>query len=317
MQPAIEIEMAIYAAISAVSTILLLPPISGKLGERGFTGEDKHRPGTMLPTAGGIAIYVGLLPFFVIAGLSSTLKPQFMLMIFLVATLGFLLGLLDDFLVLDKKTLVAFSILIGAPVMTYRIGDTKITALGIDLGPYFWIVAMLAVAYMSNAVNIYAGFNGMEAGCAAITSAALAVSAYIYGSYEAAAAMAALSGALLGFLRYNFYPARIFVGNGGTYLAGALIAAAAIAGTIKGAALIATIPYTVNFLIRLVYRLRWTVGETVGEGLVVARKPEALWALLMLNRPKGERRLVLETYAIQAVFAVAAMAYSISISVAA
>ena len=309
MQPAIEV--AIYVAISAASTISLPPLLAGRLSERGLTGEDKHRPGKILPTAGGIAIYIGLLPFFVIAGLSPTLKPQFMLMIFLVATLGFLLGLLDDVLILDKRTLVALSILIGAPVMTYRIGDTRITALGADLGPYFWIVAMLAVAYMSNAVNIYAGFNGMEAGCAAITSAGLAVSALIYGSYEAAAALAALSGALLGFLRYNFYPARIFIGNSGTYLAGALIAAAAVAGTIKAAALIATIPYTVNFLIRLMYRLRWTVGETLGEGLVVARRPEALWALLILDRPKGERRLVLEAYAIQAVFAVAAISYAI------
>ena len=123
-------------------------------------------------------------------------------------------------------------------------------------------------------------------------------------------ALLALGAGLLAFLRWNWFPARIFIGGSGTFLIGAVLASSIISGSIKIVGVIALLPYIANFLLRASDRFRWTVGETLQNGLVNSGKRNALWALFMHNSPTTEKKVVLRCLAIQVLFGSAAVTFA-------
>jgi len=95
------------------------------------------------------------------------------------------------------------------------------------------------VVGITNAVNLIDGIDGLAAGVSMFATIAIfVVSVVFYRSFTSAIAVT-LAGALLGFLRYNFYPARIFMGDSGSMMVGFLIAAIGIRGSYKGATMVA------------------------------------------------------------------------------
>lgn len=299
---------------SFVSVLLSAPYIGRKLGERMITSPDLHKmPPREIPSTGGLSLVLGFSVALALAG-TLTLDPKPILVVFIVGILAALLGLVDDLLNLSKKTLFLASLAVGVPFVTYQVGSTIVTLAPFgprDFGTLFWPLALLGVAFLSNAVNIYAGFNGLEAGLGFITSLSLAVCAAMYGSTESAVLLFVLGAGLLAFLPYNTYPARVFIGNTGTYLVGACIASSIIVGDIKAAGLIACTPYILNSILRAYDRLRWSVGETTPDGRVVSHKMNALWGVFMYGRPTSERSVVLKCWLIQVTFGVLAILYSL------
>jgi UDP-GlcNAc:undecaprenyl-phosphate/decaprenyl-phosphate GlcNAc-1-phosphate transferase len=90
-----------------------------------------------------------------------------------------------------------------------------------------------------NVINLLDGMDGLAAGICAIAGATFAVLALSLDRPEAAVLSAIVAGACLGFLRHNFYPARIFMGDSGSHLLGFILAAVAIEGALKTAATVA------------------------------------------------------------------------------
>lgn len=304
--------LAISFLVSFLTTLAFLPWLIRKAVERGFWGIDLHKlDRRKVASIGGVTFYAGVLASCTLTGLYG-LDDRTMLGMLLASSLGALIGLLDDMFGLSKSSLTILTFLIGMPIVTYRLGSTMVylTPVGpADLGVLFWILVPFIFAYYTNSVNIYAGFNGLEAGLGLITSLSLGVAAFIYGSYETAALLFSLAGGLAAFLRYNWYPARVFPGNVGTYFIGAVYASAIIAGIIKMAGIIATIPYFVNFILRLLDRFKWSVGETTEDGLVYAGEAKALWALFM-KRPTHEKRVVMGCLGLQTLFGLATIVFS-------
>ena len=297
---------------SFIVTYLFTPILIKKLHSKGFVDLDLHR-NIMTANAGGISLLIGFSTGVTLAGLLN-INSKALLMVFLIGVLASVIGLLDDILTLSRKTLVLASLFIGFPFLTYRIGYTVITLTPfgpIDLGILFWPLAVLGVSFLSNSVNIYAGFNGLEAGLGLITSLSLAISAYFYDSIESMLTLLILSASLLAFLKYNFYPAKIFPGNSGTYLIGAIIASSIIVGTIKMAGIIACTPYIINFILRLYDHMRWTVGENTEDGMIYCDKFHALWCIFMYKRPRSEKGIVIGCWIMQAVFGLLAIIYAI------
>jgi UDP-N-acetylmuramyl pentapeptide phosphotransferase/UDP-N-acetylglucosamine-1-phosphate transferase len=106
----------------------------------------------------------------------------------------------------------------------------------VDLGPFAWPVTVLWLVWMANAFNFMDGLDGLAAGCGVLFFAGFV--ALAAGSVLPLAAVAAcIAGALLGFLRFNWPPAQIFMGDGGSLFAGATLGglAVAMAGTGNGA----------------------------------------------------------------------------------
>ncbi|MEM3714301.1 MAG: hypothetical protein QXF82_05060 [Nitrososphaeria archaeon] len=290
------------------------PYISRKLEEKNIVGIDLHKNNDKrIPTSGGITLLLGFTSALTLAG-TLELDTKALMLIYITATLACLLGLLDDLLTLSKKTLVTFSILIGTPFLTYHKGSTFVTLTPFgpqDLGIIFWPLALLGVAFLANGVNIYAGFNGLEAGLGIITSASLAISALIYNSIESALTLSILAASLLAFLKYNYYPAKTFIGNSGTYMTGAIIASAIIVGTIKTAGIIACTPYIINFILRAKDKFQWTVGKTTEDNKIVSEKICSLWSIFMYKKPAEEKTIVKKCWTIQAIFGILAITYSL------
>jgi UDP-GlcNAc:undecaprenyl-phosphate GlcNAc-1-phosphate transferase len=116
--------------------------------------------------------------------------------------------------------------------LPFGLGALEFGALSI-LVTVFWIVCV------TNAINLIDGLDGLAAGLALICTTAVAVIALYRQQVAVTAASVALVGSLAGFLRYNFNPARIFLGDSGSMLLGFLLAVLSIHSNQKGATAVA------------------------------------------------------------------------------
>jgi UDP-N-acetylglucosamine--dolichyl-phosphate N-acetylglucosaminephosphotransferase len=224
-------------------------------------------------------------------------------------------GLIDDLLKLGKLALIVVTFLVSMPILAFRAGSTLVylTPVGPeDFGWIFWILVPFAFAFSMNGVNVYAGFNGLEAGLGAVTSLSLAICAVIYCSWESAVPLLALAGALLSFLRWNWTPARVFIGNSGTLLVGAVLASSIIVGTIKIVGVIVFVPYMINFVLRAKDRFSSTVADikTSHDGLLRSSSITALWTLFMHKSSAKETTVVNRCVLVQIVFGALAMIFA-------
>jgi UDP-GlcNAc:undecaprenyl-phosphate GlcNAc-1-phosphate transferase len=207
------------------------------------SGRKMHRG--KVPRIGGIALFISFFsPFlflFLFSRYNSATQFFFTDNSFLYFTLGailtFLLGLFDDIWELYFLFKILCQLLIA--VFVYYCGF-KITVITTPFGPdistgifslpltVFWFLLVI------NAINLIDGLDGLAAGICLFVSLSMLVICIINDRLTTTFAFAALAGSLIGFLRYNFHPASIFMGDSGSYFLGYCLAALSIGGTIKG-----------------------------------------------------------------------------------
>lgn len=140
------------------------------------------------------------------------------------------------------------------PLMAIMAGNSTMVFpfLGVvDIGIlYPLLLVPIGVVGASNAISMLGGFNGLEAGLGTVLIGSLGVFAYLHGEIGAAFLAFAFSAALLAFLRYNWYPARIFPGDGLNYAIGAVIVTIAIIGNMEKFAIYAFLPWFLEFLLK-------------------------------------------------------------------
>jgi len=180
----------------------------------------------------------------------------------------------------------------------------------IDFGIFYPLALVpLGITGAANAVNMLAGFNGLEVGMGAVAVGSLAIIAYIIGQTSALIILVAALGALLATLHYNWYPAKILVGDVGTLSIGAVIASAVIIGNYETAGAIIIIPYVIDFLIKAKNHFPYSFG-IYREGKLYCPDdgPVGLGQLIMkVCGGISERNLVLVLMSIEAVFGVIAI----------
>lgn len=201
------------------------------------------------PTLGGLAIFLGI----IIAGVLASFMPEFddvfvqssqPLGIAAAAIVIFFLGVFDDFRPLTAAPKLAGQIFaagllfLSGVKMQFVLLPSSVLVLGDDLSV---IVTVIWIVVMINAVNLIDGLDGLAAGICAIAAASFFV--YTYNIVElgelgldsSAAPLLAIIivGATLGFLRHNFYPARIFMGDSGSMLLGLILGATTLVGVGK------------------------------------------------------------------------------------
>lgn len=232
-----------------------------KLGLVDKPGEERRIHKTPVPRLGGVAIFISVLftigTLVAIAGRlpRDARGVEGILGIAIGGTLIFVLGLLDDlesirardkFIVQILAATAAYSL--GVRIRSIPIplnmdidffGLFSITGgVPIELGPLSLPITVLWLVGVANAVNLIDGMDGLAAGVSAISAMTIwsvALSQSIVRPYAALMA-AVVAGALFGFLRWNFNPARIFLGDSGAYLVGFILGAISITGVIKGVA---------------------------------------------------------------------------------
>ena len=158
-----------------------------------------------------------------------------------------LLGLWDDFLIvvfrrplgLRARAKIIGQLLIGILLAwgAYILGlgttiAVPFTGLEIEAGFFYYIFIVVVLISAANAVNLTDGLDGLASGLMVVASIAYVVIAWMTGHHAAAVFAGALGGGCLGFLKYNYHPAQIFMGDTGSLaLGGALAALAVITGT--------------------------------------------------------------------------------------
>jgi len=218
-----------------------------------------------------------------------------------------IIGLEDDLLGITQLTKALMPALAAIPLMAIRAGHSWIAIpfLGrIDLWIFYPLaVVPLGVTIAANAVNMLAGFNGLEVGMGVVAMASLATIAAWLGETTALLILLSGLGALLGAIRFNWYPAKVFMGDVGTLSIGAIIASAVIIGNFEMAGVILLVPYGVDFVFKAVGGFPKTFGQIGKDGKLhcPTGRPRGLCQCIM--RVSGgihERTLVLLLMGVEA-----------------
>ncbi|MDA4123779.1 MAG: hypothetical protein OK456_11425 [Thaumarchaeota archaeon] len=312
--PAIAVVGALAAALSYLSARYF----SKKFVKMGMTGNDIHKPGRPVTAEmGGVSV---LLAFFTgsVVLMFATSDPSLPLLAGVATVSGAgLVGVADDMTNMRQRY-KPFLIGAAALPLTYALwGPNAIVVPILGSLPVGYIFPLLvvpvAVAISANFTNMLAGFNGLEAGSAAIAIGALTFLAAYRGSYPATVIGALLVSGYLGFLVLNWYPAKIFPGDVGTLIAGAGIATIAVLAGLEFAAIVVSIPAGIDFALKMIARRpfggRRIFGDTTidGKGNLVAPSYPALVHALMRAEPTGERGLVESVLGMQALYAALAI----------
>ena len=205
------------------------------------TGGGRHVHERKIPRLGGVAICLGLmLPiaglFFVESAVADLFQahPRRVLGLCLGGAAMCALGLFDDtrgiralYKLYFQLAIAAFAFFCG-----FRIEAVNLPIVGeLSMGIFALPVTMLWVVGIINAVNLIDGLDGLAAGVVFFAGVTNFVVAYIAGQPIPALIMAAVLGSVLGFLFYNFNPARIFMGDSGSYFLGYVLAVTALVGS--------------------------------------------------------------------------------------
>ena len=216
--------------------------IAPKIGAMDIPKDERRMHKKPMPRFGGIAIYLGIM----VALAVFALKDKGITSVMTGCTLIYMLGLIDD--LKDLKPLVKLCGQIVCATVVYIMG-VRIEFITNYFGPgnmafgdvACFIITVLWLIAITNAVNLIDGLDGLAAGIAAISALCIGYVAYIHGQYVPTLAMMAIAGGALGFLPYNFNPAKIFMGDSGSELLGFSIAAVSILGTVKSATIVVVI----------------------------------------------------------------------------
>ena len=213
-----------YILLTALFVVLILiPPITRlaiNLDKVDIPDERKIHSGK-IPRLAGIAIFLAVLfSILLFCDITSPVRGFLAGGVIIFAT-----GLYDDLIGLRPRWKLLGEIL--AALTAVLIGDVALSNLGnlfgtgeIHLGWLAIPFTVLGIVGVTNAINLLDGLDGLAGGISAIAAVALALLAYMAGHQQLLYLLVALLGALLGFLKFNTYPARIFMGDSGSLFIG-------------------------------------------------------------------------------------------------
>ena len=235
----------VWGFLCAVLIVTALTPLVARIAPYiGGIDDSTDRPRVHLepvPRIGGLAIVVGILvPALIFIDLDDVTRA------ILAGTACIaLLGLIDDIHGLRPATKMLGVVLIALiPVVAADLTFNHITLPLIgnhDIGWAGYPLTVLWIAFLANLVNLIDGMDGLAAGIVAIAAASFALLAASFGRTETAALAAIICGSTLAFLRYNYHPAKIFMGDSGALALGFLLATVSVDGVLKTAATIALV----------------------------------------------------------------------------
>ena len=233
----------LWGFVLALGVVVFLTPAVGRfariLGVVDQPGEGRRLHLRPIPRLGGIALLLGIfVPALAFLTLDGVYRG-----ILLGAAVATCIGVVDDFRGLPWWAKLAGQLSAAGIAVGFGVQVDRFTfpVIGIQQLPdwvgvpatLLWIVAIM------NMVNFLDGMDGLAAGICAIAGSTFAVIALSLGKPEAAILSAIVAGACFGFLRHNFYPARIFMGDSGAMLLGFVLATVAVQGLLKTAATVA------------------------------------------------------------------------------
>lgn len=242
--------------IALVFSLILTRFVRNKAVQKGWVRSPSshhthHRP---VPRFGGVAIFISFATvsgiLMIVPHLSGVrLVPRTMLFLFIPGVLVFLLGLYDD--IYSAKPYVKFGVQAIAATLLYIGGVGKFDLpMLLGFGGFVWIVLPLTILWVlliTNAFNLIDGLDGLAAGSTLFSTLTLFAFSFINGNDLVSLLTLTLAGSIIGFLRFNFNPATIFLGDSGSLFLGFILSAFALAGSEKTPTIVAVALPIISF----------------------------------------------------------------------
>jgi UDP-GlcNAc:undecaprenyl-phosphate/decaprenyl-phosphate GlcNAc-1-phosphate transferase len=275
--------------------------------------QERHLHSVPLPRLGGVAIFLSFTGCMAIAAgwamryprLHSAFSVKTLITILVPASLVFLLGVCDD--IRGVGPYVKFSVQGVAAAMLYA-GGLRIVNIPVLFGDHElpWFIGLactvLWVLAITNAFNLIDGLDGLAAGSALFSTLVAFVVALLNGPSLVTVMTIALAGAILGFLRYNFNPATIFLGDSGSLFIGFLLSALALKGAQKAPTIVAIAIPVVSFGLPILETSLSIVRRLISGRPVFTADREHIHHKL-LQHGMTHRQVVILLYGVSAIFA--------------
>jgi UDP-GlcNAc:undecaprenyl-phosphate GlcNAc-1-phosphate transferase len=314
--------MRSYVTLFTLSFLIALaitPFVRRKAAQWGAVAvpdDDRHIHARPTPRLGGVAIYLAFLATLLcVPFLGNMVSDMFRedlprhLVLLAPATLMFLFGVYDDFRGASASLKVAVQTAAAAIVYAGGYGIENVSSPFATDGSWWHLPAWLSfpmtalwIIVITNAFNLLDGIDGLAAGASVFALLSILVFSIAQGNPEVSLIAVVLVGAVLGFLRYNFNPATIFMGDSGSQFLGFMAASLSLVGSQKGSTIVAIAIPLVSF------------GLPVTEaGLSLARRFLSGQPLLrgdrghihhrLLDRGLSQRQAAILLYGVSALFA--------------
>lgn len=312
--------------LSFLFTLGLMPFLIRKLRVKGYKGRDMYKPNKPeIADFGGMGIFAGTIITISVLATFDTIFDVYLLIPLFVITAFFGFGLFDDLLGVSgkkfsgirKAIMVLFPFPLALPVILLSPPEVYLPFdISFSLGLLLIIVAPLYVVVVANLVNIFSNFNGQSAGNVFLCFLFIIAKCLLVQKFETLPLTLILTGSVLGFLVFNWYPARVFPGNCGDYMMGAAVGVLIVVNGFYSFGFVMLIPMTLHFLLS-VYWLNFKkdkyphqkFGEVRKDGTLKVPHPYYLsWLFPYFFRLK-EEQVTLITMVLTASFGILALAF--------
>ncbi|MEG1929625.1 MAG: MraY family glycosyltransferase [Anaerovorax sp.] len=300
--------------LTAFLLALVFTPIAIKIaphiGAIDIPKDNRRMHTKPMPRFGGMAIYIGT----VSAMLLFMPIDTKLLGVIAGGTLIFIVGIIDDLKGMPAKVKLLCQIVCALILFQFSVRISGIAhpfTEGYIAFP--WIISLIItvvwIVGITNTVNLIDGLDGLAGGVAFIASLCIAYTAYISGYAEISIAMLAIAGSSLGFLPYNFNPAKIFMGDGGSLFLGFMLASLSVMTPVKGATMLAMVVPVLVLALPIFDTAFAILRRLVNKRPIMEADKGHLHHRIMAVG-LGQRRTVLTLYGISGVMGVAAILMS-------
>ena len=319
-----EFLISLCVLISFLTTLIITSKWVRKALKIGLHGYDMNKPGKpKVAEMGGICVvfgfmlgmlaYIGLMTFYLHI-------PKYIDIMAVLCTvlMTCTIGMMDDLLGwktgLRQWQKPIFTLFAALPMMVVNSGHSamNLPIVGtVDWGIlYPLLIVPFGIVGASNAYNLLGGYNGLEAGMGVIILLVLGYVGLQNGKSDASVLALVMVGALLAFLYFNWYPARVFPGDTLTYSVGVLVACVAILGDMEKIAILLFIPYVIDFILPMRKRLKVEAFAKVNKDGSLEQPYEKIYdtthlAIAVLKKVRQkvyERDVVIFVYCLELVF---------------
>lgn len=317
-----ELLMMLMYFVSAVAISYIITPqiikFAHKIGAVDVPTDNRRVHTKPMPRLGGLAIFAS---FMIVFLATTNLEINKVLGLIVGSGLIVACGIKDDLNPVSPKFKIVVQVLAALVLFYsgYRIGFLT-NFLGeiishFGTGEYilfsnmvslpmtvFWIVGI------TNTINLIDGLDGLAAGVSMIAAAALTYVAFINGSVEVALLTAVLTGSILGFLPYNFNPARIFMGDTGSLFLGFILAAVSIEGALKSTTVV-TLFIPVIILGLPIFDTTFAIVRRIASGKSISEGDMGHLHHRLLTIGFGHKNVVLSLYFLAILLGVAGVSF--------
>ena len=311
----------------AIAVTALVTPLSIRLAKKTHAldvpRDDRRMHDRPIPRIGGLAIFAGSALAILLAvklgycdlppirphGMSDTIPRMRIYGLLIGGALMFLLGLWDDYTNLKPYVKLAGQVAVASLVYFFGV---RLSFIAVFLGHaqfdgvLSYALTVLWLVGVTNTINLVDGLDGLAAGIVAIASVCIAYVAYIFGYYASCIPVLALAGSCIGFLPFNCYPAKTFMGVSGSLYLGFMIGAFSLLQPVKSTTVVAVLVPCLVLALPLFDTVFAIIRRLINHKPIMGADKEHIHHRLM-KTGMGQRRSVLCMYGVCGIMGIAAI----------